>query len=68
MSRIVYASNKKPVGDGMRITRVSGGGTVFEVWTGTAFSAVELVTDQIPTPTNAAPAGANVTLSYEVAR
>ena len=68
MSKVVYASNKKPVGDGMRITRVSGGGTVFEVWTGTTFSPVELVADPIPIPVNLAPTGGNISLSYEVTR
>ncbi len=62
MSKIVYASNKKQVGDGMRITRVSGNGTVFEIWTGTTFSPVELEADQ----TNSAPTGGNITLNYEV--
>lgn len=68
MSRIVYASNRKQVGDGMRITRVSGGGTVFEVWTGTAFSQVELLADPapIPAPANRAPTGADVALNFEV--
>lgn len=54
-----YASNKQKVGDGMRITRVSGGGAVFEVWTGTAWSAVEAVVDP---PANTAPVGSDVTL------
>lgn len=62
MSRIVYSSNKKQVGDGMRITRVSGNGSVFEVWTGTAFSQVEMAAE----PANVAPIGANASLNFEV--
>lgn len=62
MSKVVYASNKKQVGDGMRVTRVSGNGTVFEIWTGTTFSPVELLAE----PTNSAPSGGNITLNYEV--
>lgn len=45
---VVYKSNKAKVGDGMRITRVSGGGAVFEVWTGSAWSEVELKADAAP--------------------
>lgn len=33
MSRIVYASNRRPIGDGIRITRVSDGGQTLEVLT-----------------------------------
>lgn len=67
MTKVVYSSNKKTVGDGMRITRVSGNGTVFEVWTGSAFSPVELAPDA-PTTTdpNTAPVGADQSLTFEV--
>ena len=64
MSKVVYASNKKQVGDGMRITRVSANGTVFEVWTGSAFSPVELVPDSA----NLAPVGGNLSLTFEVSQ
>lgn len=59
-----YVSNKQKVGDGMWITRVSGGGALFEVWTGAAWSAVEAVADA--PPVNTAPVGADVTLHFEV--
>lgn len=67
MARVIYSSNKKPVGDGMRITRVSGGGALFEVWTGSGFSPVELAPDPAA-PVNLAPVGSNITLAFEVAR
>lgn len=47
---VVYKSNGAKVGDGMRITRVSGAGTVFEVWTGSAWSEVEAVAAPVPAP------------------
>ena len=48
---VVYKSNGSKVGDGMRITRVSGGGVMFEVWTGAAWSEVEAVAAPVPAPT-----------------
>ena len=50
---VFYKSNGAKVGDGMRITRVSGGGAVFEVWTGAAWSEVEAKPDAAPVPTPA---------------
>lgn len=47
---VVYKSNGAKVGDGMRITRVSGTGAVFEVWTGAAWSEVEAVAAPVPAP------------------
>lgn len=67
MSRVIYSSNKKSVGDGMRITRVSGGGTLFEVWTGAGFSPVELAPDApAAADPNTAPVGADQSLTFEV--
>ena len=60
-----YVSNNQKVGDGMRITRISGDGSIFEIWTGTAFSPVKYVADA-PPPVNTAPVGADVTLTFEV--
>lgn len=48
---VVYKSNGAKVGDGMRITRVSGTGAVFDVWTGAAWSEVEVKPDAVPAPT-----------------
>ena len=55
MVKIVYASNGSRVGDGMRITRVSEGGSKFEVWTDKDFSPIKVLNDdpvvEQPTPT-----------------
>lgn len=55
MTKITYASNGAKVGDGTRITRISGGGTIFEIMTDektAKFSPVNVVGDgPIPDPT-----------------
>lgn len=57
---IVYASNKRPIGDGVRVTRVSGGGQKIEVLVDPkdlvgGWSEVILVPDA--PPANTAPVG-----------
>lgn len=65
---IVYASNKRPIGDGVRVTRVSGGGQKIEVLVDPkdlagGWSEVILVPDP---PANTAPVGGDSTGTFPV--